>query len=429
MDDKKDQSTSSDKVSIDIDINSKQKTLDNKVDLLEVWLDYYAGEGDGKIGVLNLFSNYKENGCIFYPFSKGIPWKITENDSISQSLSDKVADALFAIYKKKVRRGNARKHTLHKVSIVLPGFLPECLIGAYYYNIMKAKGMEIFTWLTPQWYQGAMEFMGLPPHEDPFAFLDYFTDDRDIFDGFDRISVLERDYCAPIFFDIQDNIYFNALYNYKEFKHYGGLFTTAKNEKAFWRNILRNCCGSYKTDKPIIDVDKANAKNIEVLDKLKIDKNKKYVILDMLDIKHPYHNPEIVYNYKFSPKQIEEFSFILDKKNIQLLICIDKEDGDKLYGRNIKIIPKWWEFDSYELCCFLYGAFGVVSADPNLYLTASIFGVDNICVTTSQDKGSSINDVKDISLAGYSRKTNWIECVPPTQDNEIFDIKPFFVAI
>lgn len=407
--------------------NYEIKKINNKVDLFDIWLDYYAGEGEGKIGVLNLLSNYKETGCIFYPFSKSIPWKITENETINQHLSEKVCELLFDKYKRKVRRGKARKHSVFKVNIVLPGFLPECLIGYYYYGILKSRGIEIFTWLMPEWYKGALEFMGLPAHEDPFSFLDYFTDDRNIFEGFDRIYVLEREYCSPIFFDIQDNIYFNALYNYKEFKHYGGLFTTGKNENSFWKNILKNCCFTYKLDKPELNLDKIKKTNDELLLKLGSN-NQKYVILDLANIQHQYHNVEIIDNYKFTAKQIEEFSYILLKKGIQLFVSTDKEVGDTLYGSNIKIIPKWWEFNSYELCCFLYNALGIVSADPNWYLSAAILGTANICVTTNQEKGHSINNTKDISLAGFSKKTNWIERVPPT-DNTIFNIKQFFVDI
>jgi len=323
---------------------------------------------------------------IYYPFSRGILW----------NKSDRVIIPTLDI---KVWKRNLKNK---KVNVLCPGYLLEAIIGAFSIPTLQNRGIEINKYILPIYYAEALNLFS-------FFYKKEVGGEKNIFIEYNRLMEAVYAYPSPIFFDNNDEVYFNLLLNY------GERFDSKNNKKprnkdSFWKQILNNLCVDYFVDMNKFDFFKSKEICYKFLAKFSIKSGEKFVLIDNSNIFSTAADGHLINPIFLYPPQIREISENLKRKNINLIVIA--RDSAPYYGLGVnKVIPPWYLLKSDLVVSLIVNSFGVISSDQNLYLLAALFGVKNVICLEQQQKGWTFDDVKDISID--SENKNWI-----TFDNE-----------
>jgi hypothetical protein len=304
---------------------------------------------------------------VFYPFAYGIPWS--------------VEDGVIVPYLSDVLWGNFITSKYTKINLLCPGYLLENLIAAQMVKILKLNNVEIDSWLVPDYYKGVYKAFG----------INITGTNGNIFEEKIRLNEAKVSYTTPVFFDGNDNVYFNTLFNYKEVVNINNI-PQNEDDKPFWMQILDNGCREYGVNPLSINIDKLKIKGKKIMESLGL--TNKVVVIDNSNTS--LVDDRNINRRYFNQVEARGMSMFLGGEGLNCLLMNSRRDI--YFGTNLYTMPSWYDYDSYDLLAVLSVADHVVSCDPTIYLTAAILGCKSIIALDDKIKGWSFDDVKGICL-------------------------------
>lgn len=309
-------------------------------------------------------NNFAKN--ILYPFCPNISWDL-DCGIIKPFLSRNIFNNI--------------KEQAKSFSVIFPGYLLESLIAVKANEIFINSGIKINNWIMPNVYSKALSIFN----------FNYKGTTGNIFNEYNRIKEAVDSYPVPIFMDKDYNIYFNLLFNYGKRVNFRNN-PTKDNLEPFWKQILKNTLmfDNYKFKE--YEFNLLNRCN-NFLKYNGININKRFILLDNSNIFGiPAHGFKINNPFIFS-EQARNIAAYLYNNGIQCVIMTN--DKKKYYGNNLFTINTWNRIKMLDLLALLNNTYGVVSSDPNIFLSAPIMGCKNIICNDEPTQGWMIEDLKD----------------------------------
>lgn len=269
----------------------------------------------------------------FFPFSPGIPWKIKNGKYVIPEVPSNHLSNLI---------DNKSLYVLNFGKAI------ESLFSLFFLETLKTlKPKQDIYWVGSKNFKSLVKSQG----------LSYYSEIVDE-------SVLKR-FTTPIFFDKEDRVYFNSLYNYlKVYSYY--LFFGYNDEKSGSNQILNNLC--YSSD----FWEKPKIRNIEVSEELrfhlnsaKIDLSLPFVLIMPDETEDSWHQQSCL---NWSPRDINSLAAMLCSQQIQTVVLTPRVG--KYFGGQAKCIPYNFDF----ALTFLSKARAILSKDLDfLYIARVLF--------------------------------------------------------
>lgn len=317
---------------------------------------------------------------IYYPFTFKIPWEVNKN-----VLVPKISKTFWNKYVKN-----------NPINIVCAGYMLEVIICASIYKLFINNNLKPNKWILPSYYNSALNLFEIK--------IDNRTDTSNVLMERDSINEIAKSYISPIFFDGDNNVYYNLLFNYGNIVSINNVYK-CRNEMPFWKQIINNLCFgnvNFKINK--FDYRKAKQICYSYLESIGIKYEEKFAIIDNSNIIAETADGREVEQILFFPIQIKQIVDNLKKRKIKALVMTNNADSYKCIGIN-NIIPSWNMIDSGQFISLLSCADTIISSDQNLYLLGAILGVENIISLDKKCKGWSFDDIEDVKLLDIN--SNW----------------------
>jgi len=301
---------------------------------------------------------------IQYPFSPNVPWELNEGivvPTLHRDIFERIKSQAKDFY------------------VICPGYLLEALVASRANDIFINSGIKIKKWIMPSIYSDALSVFNFK----------YKGTIGNIFSEYSRLKEAIDAYPTPIFMDGDNNVYFNLLCNYGKRINYQNN-SAPNNEEPFWKQILNNTLmfNNYRYKEFEFDLlDTCNT----FLGNNSIDPNKRFILVDNSNIFGiPAHGMQINNKFIF-PEQARNIAGYLYSKGIQCVLMTN--DRKNYYGRNLFTIDTWNKLKMLDLLALLNNTHGVISSDPNIFLSAPIMGCRNVICSDEPTKGWLLEDL------------------------------------
>ena len=336
----------------------------------------------------------------FFPFSRNIPWEYNKGE-VTPNISKE-------IWNKYIKN--------KKCNIICPGYLLEAFMCLLAYDVLVLSGLKMDRIIMPEQYNGMAKLFG-------YDNLKTSKQEGDLPSEFNRLLSFCRGYLTPIFFDKDDNVYFNFLLNYGT-TAYSGYFgykiPKIIRNFPFHKQLFNNLCTKYNIRIKQID----NFESKKIIKKYLINANfkedDKYILLDNASIFYlTSDNRKSKFKYIF-PQQVKMLVDEFSRLGYKTIIMTNEYDKYKSMGMH-GAIPAWINMPSEDVVSIMSGANGIISYDQNIYLLGALLGIKNVLSLEEEYEGWSFKDLDGLC---YYDNCNWVYI----KDNDISSIPKLLIG-
>lgn len=277
----------------------------------------------------------------------------------------------------------------NKFNVICPGYFLETLLCIFLKRMLSIKGIKINKWIIPKFYDSMLNFFKIKSS----------CKEINLFKEFTRLHSLLKDYPTPLFFDRDENIYFNMLYDYGTIKNNSKYI---RNTDPFWKQFFDNLGFDYTIIYPSIDIDRLKQIVATNFNHNGFNANKGFVVIDSSNLSYKTADNRMSKNRIFAQEEIRDIASYLRRFDLQCVVMSDNKTLFQYSGAFI--INSWINLDPLAFMSLLRTAKSVISSDQNLYLSAAILGNNNIISIDNPPKGFSLDDIGEFTLCEGERR-------------------------